>query len=127
MLISWNSSTENIYYYQRKCTHKKYYLIQHCCIRKPPTCLDYRKLRNACCRKAHFCIGRNSFPTFTLLSGMFPSPPHLLQERKKTKTLRPTSKNVGGEPPFDPIKGSRVPRRSLFVPVNFELWPKSLI
>ena len=35
--------------------------------------------------------------------------------------------NAGGEPSFDPIKWSRVPRRSLFVPVNFELWPKGLI
>ena len=31
------------------------------------------QLGNACCRKVHFCIGKNSFPTFTLLSGMFPS------------------------------------------------------
>ena len=37
-----------------------------------------RKLGNACCRKAHFCIGCNYFPTFTLLSGMFPSP-YILQ------------------------------------------------
>ena len=74
MLISRHGSTVLIYFFQRKCTHKKSYLIQHCCRTKPQTCSDYRKLGNACYRKAHFCIGRNSFPTFTLLNGMFPSP-----------------------------------------------------
>ena len=64
----------HIYFYQPKCTHKKSYLIQHCCSRQPPTWADYRKLGNACCRKSHFCTGRNSFPTFTLLNCMFPSP-----------------------------------------------------
>ena len=28
-----------------------------CCSREPLTCADYRKLGNASCRKAHFCIG----------------------------------------------------------------------
>jgi hypothetical protein len=73
VVISRHGSTAYIYFHQRKCTHNKSYLIQHCCSRQPPTCTDYRKLGNACCRKAHFCIGRNSFPTFILLSGMLPS------------------------------------------------------
>ena len=47
--------------------------------------------------------------------------------RKRRKTLRPACNNAGGEPSFDPTKGSRVPRHSLFAPVNFELWPKGLI
>ena len=77
VLISWHGKTEHIFFYQRKCTRKKSYLIQHCCS-KPPTCIEYWNLGNACCRKAPFCIGRNSIPTFTLLIGMFPSP-HILQ------------------------------------------------
>ena len=74
MLISRHGSTAHIYFYQRKCTHKNSYLIQHYCSKQPLTCAHYQKLGNACCRKPHFCIGRNSFPTFTLLNGMFPSP-----------------------------------------------------
>ena len=51
-------------------------------------------------------------------------------EKMRKKTKDPATciiKSTGGESSFDPVKGSRVPRRSLFVPVNFELWPKVLI
>ena len=55
-------AVKDIYFHQRKCSHKKSYLIQHCCSRQLPTCADYQKLGNACCLKAHYCIERNSFP-----------------------------------------------------------------
>jgi len=74
VLISQRGSTAHIYFYQRKCSHNKSYLIQHYCSKQPPTCADYRKLGNTCCRKAHFCTGRNSFPTFAMLNDIFPSP-----------------------------------------------------
>ena len=54
----------------------------------PPTCAGYRKLGNACCRKAHFCIGRNSFPTFTLLRGNVSFPPHLIGTQRILGGLR---------------------------------------
>ena len=75
--MAWHGSTAHIYFYQYKCTHKKSYLIQHCCSRQPPTCSDYLKLGNACCRKAHFFYREKLLSYIYIVESHVPFHPHL--------------------------------------------------